>query len=225
MADEPTTAQMHSTDSEPCGSCGYPLAIDQRYCLNCGRRRGEARVDYAPFIGAAGGVSQADPAPAPVAPAPLASPPRETSPLVAVAGIALLGLMLLVGVLIGRGDGSGTEMAAAPPPTVVTVGEGDAQVADAAAGAADDAAAKKDASAGGNGGSDSKTAGSSDAEEGSTENPVTASRDELEQLENSSGDDYEEASQNLPDTIAIPGEAPPKDDEAPGGGTSATVIK
>ena len=31
---------------ELCAGCGVALASDQRYCLNCGWRRGEARVDY-----------------------------------------------------------------------------------------------------------------------------------------------------------------------------------
>ncbi len=36
---------------EPCRSCGAPLAEDQRYCLNCGRRRADQRVDYESLLG------------------------------------------------------------------------------------------------------------------------------------------------------------------------------
>ena len=29
-----------------CPSCGAALADDQRYCLNCGQRQGEPRLDF-----------------------------------------------------------------------------------------------------------------------------------------------------------------------------------
>lgn len=94
---------------EPCAECGAPLAADQRYCINCGRRRGEPRV--------AAEAPQA--APAPAAPPPSdAGRPNDVSPLGAVLGVALLGGMLLIGVLIGRGD-SGDDQAT----TTFQVGE------------------------------------------------------------------------------------------------------
>ncbi|MCW3023805.1 MAG: zinc ribbon protein, partial [Conexibacter sp.] len=33
-------------DGEPCPACGAPLAGDQRYCLHCGTRRPEARLEF-----------------------------------------------------------------------------------------------------------------------------------------------------------------------------------
>jgi hypothetical protein len=30
----------------PCRTCGSPLAADQRYCLQCGARRAEARLPF-----------------------------------------------------------------------------------------------------------------------------------------------------------------------------------
>ena len=33
-------------EGDTCEQCGSVLATDQRYCLNCGWRRGESRVDY-----------------------------------------------------------------------------------------------------------------------------------------------------------------------------------
>ena len=33
-------------EGERCTGCGVPLAEDQRYCLNCGGRRGNARVPF-----------------------------------------------------------------------------------------------------------------------------------------------------------------------------------
>src|ERR1700750_2531770 len=32
--------------ADSCPECGSGMAADQRYCLNCGWRRGGARVDY-----------------------------------------------------------------------------------------------------------------------------------------------------------------------------------
>jgi hypothetical protein len=83
---------------EPCAHCGAPLLADQRYCLNCGTRRGEPRVAFADYVrnGSAEGVAVRQ-----VTVEPRAS---DVSPLAAVLGIALLGGMLLIGVLLGRGE-------------------------------------------------------------------------------------------------------------------------
>ena len=105
---------------EPCEQCGAPLAADQRYCLNCGRRRGGPRVDYRRE-----GIGDAGASPPPAADSPVTPEPepageargqRDYAPLAAVGGIAVLGLMLLIGVLIGKGDGW---TAPAPAPVVV----------------------------------------------------------------------------------------------------------
>ena len=93
---------------EPCEECGSPLAADQRYCLNCGRRRGGPRVDYRQLHG---GPAEARGSGRRAAGRPLGEPgrrgrsqQRDYAPLAAVGGIAVLGLMLLVGVLIGKGN-------------------------------------------------------------------------------------------------------------------------
>ena len=39
-------------EGEVCSSCGSPLAIDQRYCLNCGTARAEPRLDFHEHVGA-----------------------------------------------------------------------------------------------------------------------------------------------------------------------------
>ena len=46
MASTTETIELPSLgeDGEPCDPCGAPLAADQRYCLECGARRGEPRV-------------------------------------------------------------------------------------------------------------------------------------------------------------------------------------
>jgi hypothetical protein len=97
-------------NGEPCAGCGTPLAADQRYCLNCGRRRGGPRVAYEAYLSAKSPNGE----PPASAPAPRAN---DVSPLGAVLGVALLGGMLLIGVLLGRGS----DDPAQPQAPVVTV--------------------------------------------------------------------------------------------------------
>ncbi|HEX5989433.1 MAG TPA: zinc ribbon domain-containing protein [Solirubrobacterales bacterium] len=206
-----------------CPSCGAALADDQRYCLNCGRRQGEPRVDFrrhletedaatkgpTPVAGAAGAPAEA-PEPAPQ------KPQRDYAPLAAAGGIAVLGIMLLIGVLIGRGTGNSNDSAAAPQ--VVTVG----------AAPADGGAKEAESSAGGQ--SKKKTAGGRSAKKKNaatdktdTGNAPVASEQQLEALQGKTGQEYAEESAKLPDEIATPGKAPPTDNKAPGGGTGGGV--
>jgi hypothetical protein len=94
-------------EGDTCEQCGSALATDQRYCLNCGRRRGESRVDYETRLN--GGV-------VPTANgAAVAAPPsnQQWSPAFAILAIALLGVMLLLGVLIGKKGNDNTQTVAA----------------------------------------------------------------------------------------------------------------
>lgn len=219
---------------EPCRECGARLAADQRYCLNCGRRRGEPRLDFRRYRGGAEALangragangetpSATEVAPATVpssaAPPPEQRPQRDYTPLAAAGGIAVLGLMLLVGVLIGRGDGN---QVTAPPPQVVRVqgGEGAATSEDEGALGDFGAAAKKAKEKGASKGGAAKTAAKAPPPE------ITASDSELEALQGKSPQEYSEASAKLPDEIATPGEAPPVDSKAPGGGSEGTAIE
>ncbi|MGD9734901.1 MAG: hypothetical protein AB7V58_04725 [Solirubrobacterales bacterium] len=116
-----------SSAGDACPSCGARMALDQRYCLNCGNRRGDPRL---PFMDAVVFMEAAkhprdDPAAAAAAAPP---PPPQKSGLspgtTLIAGIATLILAVGVGVLIGRsGDSSGTPVAS-PKPTVIQVGGG-----------------------------------------------------------------------------------------------------
>ena len=60
-----TTQDIHAptlgAQGEPCTSCGAPLAGDQRYCLECGARRTQARVPFRDIL-ATGGAPPAGPA-------------------------------------------------------------------------------------------------------------------------------------------------------------------
>ena len=100
-------------EGDACAQCGSALATDQRYCLNCGWRRGDPRVDFATQVG-----NGAQPA------APPTTPPRasglQQSPIFAIGAIAVLGVMLLLGVLIGKDDNGGTQTVAAAAPTTTT---------------------------------------------------------------------------------------------------------
>ena len=211
---------------EPCQGCGAPLAADQRYCLNCGQRRGGPRVDYRRHMGAS-------PAQAPrqepqvvgegTSPSAPRKAERDYAPLAAVGGVAVLGLMLLVGVLIGKGTGT---TSSAPAPIVRVGGAGGSTTASADSGKP--GATSKKASAGGSakagakqvkGGLAGSAAGKSDA-------TVQASTQDLNGLSSQSGSSYEQQSKKLPDKIATPGKPPPVDtSKPPGGGSGATVIK
>jgi hypothetical protein len=203
--------------ADTCEQCGAPLADDQRYCLECGQRHGGARVDYRHYMAA----SSQSPAPPAGEPAPPATPgepekpQRDFAPLAAVGGIAVLGLMLLVGVLIGKGN---SDTAAAPAPQVVRVQGGEAE------GAAKSTTSSKSGS-GGLGGGAKKAKGSGGGT--NTGNAVKASEGDLEELGNTSGEDYVKQSENLPNEIATPGKPPPIDKSTPPGGGEggAEVIK
>lgn len=218
---------------EPCGGCGVPLAADQRYCLNCGRRRSGPRVDYRTYLIPEENGAQAPPPPAPPAPAPDGvdpdppKPERDYAPLAAVGGIALLGLMLLVGVLIGKGGGEPSGQ----PTQVIRVGGGaeTASTADTAPeGSAPAKAAKGSGKKAKGGGTEAKAVAGGLTGEAArqAEGTVAASKDDLEALEQTSGEDYEDTVKKLPDKIATPGAPPPIDkSKAPGGGEGGTTIE
>ena len=223
-------------EGDRCSACRAPLAIDQRYCLQCGQRRGARRVDFAELLPldetsgsahGAGSAAAAPPAAGQVAPVQSAGGSGPWTPLAVVASVATLGLMLLVGVMIGKDDDP-TTVAAAPAaaPAVASTDAGGA----AAAGGSDAAGG-----GGAGGGGDTKTASDKGGDKGgggdktvpASQAPGAQELDEgdLEALENATGDDAADASNDLPDTVATPGEPPPTDNEEPGAGTDAHVIK
>jgi len=104
-----------------CATCGAPLASDQRYCVQCGERRGKARFP----------VTAPSPAPANAQAAAPAQPPeqrqrRVPSGATLVAGIATLLLAMGVGVEIGRSgsNNASNQRASQPAVQVVTVAGG-----------------------------------------------------------------------------------------------------
>jgi len=112
----PVTAEL-----EACGSCGAPMASDQRYCLECGRRRGDPRLPFMDAVVLMEAVKQARQPPLPQPPKRRRSGISPNAAL--ITGIGTLLLALGIGVLIGH---SGTREVAqtAAAPQVITVGGG-----------------------------------------------------------------------------------------------------
>jgi hypothetical protein len=100
---------------DTCTGCGARLAAEQRYCVECGERRGQSRL---PFADALGQRAQAAPPP----------PPRKSHRLTAngalIAGIGTLILALGVGVLIGRSGNNNSSTKAAAPQVIHVTGGG-----------------------------------------------------------------------------------------------------
>lgn len=112
-SDAPTQQISLTAVSDRCGNCGAPLASDQRYCINCGERRGPPRFTLA--------------APAPdtqttTTRAPLHSRRLRTSAgMNLIAGVATLLIAMGVGVLIGHNN-SPSQQAAKTQTSVINVG-------------------------------------------------------------------------------------------------------
>jgi hypothetical protein len=147
-ATQPTThIQSAATQSgDQCASCGVPLALDQRYCLECGQRRGDPRLPFMDAVVLMDAVKRPAQAPPP--------PPKKKrsgiSPNAAlITGVGTLLLALGIGVLIGR---SGHQVAAqtAAAPQVITVNGG-------GGGEASSEASKGKATTGGGAASKAKT--------------------------------------------------------------------
>jgi hypothetical protein len=117
---------------EPCSVCGAPLAGDQRYCLNCGERRADARI---PFMDILRSVGAAPPPAEPAAPPAPPPPERGGFSLTPVAaGIFVICLVLVAGLgfLIGRDGQKQPKPVAQKAPVVnVTAGTGGGQAAQA----------------------------------------------------------------------------------------------
>jgi hypothetical protein len=125
-----------------CPACSAALAPDQRYCLNCGHRLTEPRVDYRGALGLAGtreavGSTRSAPAGRP------ATGHDQRSVLVTLVAVGAIVLALGVGVVLGRGSGTSGGKA-----TVVTVAGGPAAPAASTASGGSATAAGANANAG-----------------------------------------------------------------------------
>jgi len=114
--DAPTAVQpaLATVAGDQCTSCGAPLAPDQRYCVQCGQRRGQSRLPVAQ--------------PVAVRAERVVSHGTRFSRFgvntALIAGVGTLLLAMGVGVLIGRSGQKASPSRAAAPVQVVTVGGG-----------------------------------------------------------------------------------------------------
>jgi hypothetical protein len=199
----------------PCRTCGAPLAADQRYCLQCGTRRAEARLPFLEIL-----KGQAPQGTAPRA-ASLAPPPgqhgalgRVSANAVAIAGVACLVLALGVGVLIG-GMNDGEAPAAAPAQIIRVGGATGAPAAAAPTTTAPPATTT------------STTAGDAPARRTSASRKASESKaagSTVRDLGRSSGGDYARRSARLPDVVGTGGRLPPKRAGTIGAGSDVESI-
>lgn len=106
---------VHIPDNiEPCAACRAPLAPDQRYCLQCGERRGEPRVDFERELGLA-----PDPAPVPAMAAAVETTRSQRPARLIAAGLAAA--TIAIGALAGAaiGPSSSPSLAASATPAVL----------------------------------------------------------------------------------------------------------
>ena len=206
----------------PCRRCGAPLAADQRYCLQCGTRRAEARLPFLDILASQvpGPTTASATSTTTVQRGPAGRLGRLSTNAAAVAGIACLILALGVGVLIG-GLGA-DDSAAGGTPQVISVG-GAAPAAAAAPTTAAPAATETtapDASA-------AKTAKSKATKKRAASSSTSkATNSTVKQLDSTSGSDYTKKAAKLPKQVGTGGKAPPKDTsgKAIGGGSDVQEI-
>ncbi|CAB4953637.1 unannotated protein [freshwater metagenome] len=194
-----------------CGSCGAPMATDQRYCLSCGARRQHARLPFQDVGAPSGPVQQMGVSPALWAPPGGTSSGPQTSTLLAALACVLLAFG--VGVLVG-GDGDGGSQqpivlggapaasAAAPTPTTTT--EATASAEDPAAEEEVDASSEKTQKI------DKAGLNAEEKEEATELEKVPAAVPKAKKIDDQTKKDLEsddpdkarEASQNLPDAVS-----------------------
>ena len=204
----------------PCRTCGAPLAEDQRYCLECGTRRAEARLPFLDVLARqvpAAAVTETMTVARRRGPAWLTD---MSSSSTVVAGVACLLLALGVGVLIG-GWGNG-DSATAGPPQVISVGGGALAPAAAAPPATTATPASTTAP-------DTTAAASKNKKKSSSSSSSSGSKatnSTVKSLDGTSGTDYSKKSSKLPKTLGTGGKAPPVDKSGTkiGAGSDVTSI-
>jgi hypothetical protein len=100
MPAAPELASLGATaGGDHCANCDAPMAADQRYCLECGERRGQAR--FAAPVAATSTRTVTETRGRPIG-------SRWSPGATLIAGVATLLLALGIGVLIGRAGNSGS---------------------------------------------------------------------------------------------------------------------
>lgn len=198
----------------PCRTCGAPLAADQRYCLQCGTRRAEARLPFLEILKgqAPGPARRSHVAPLAAAPQHGGGLGRVSANAVAIAGVACLVLALGVGVLIGNMNDN--EAPAAAPAQIIRVGAvGATPTAEPAAAAPAATSTPDDAAPPERRPTARRRAAASKATNAT-----------VKDLGRSSGGDYAKRSARLPDTVGTGGRLPPKRAGTIGAGSDVESI-
>jgi hypothetical protein len=206
----------------PCRTCGAPLAADQRYCLNCGNRRAEARLAFLDVLAQQVPAAAATETTTTTRRGPHGLFGRMSTNAAAVAGVACLVLALGVGVLIG---GLGSDDAPASSPQIITVG-GAAPAAAPAASTSAPATTETTLDTSTDSSSSSKGKSSKKDSSASSSSGSKATNSAVKNLDSSSGSDYSKKSAKLPKQVGTGGKAPPKDTsgKAIGGGSDVQEI-
>jgi hypothetical protein len=251
MADQPA-ATAGGPGPEPCRDCRAPLVPGQRYCLYCGARVPEARLEFLDVL--VQDIAGVGPAPEAAAAAGGAPPVvvassasrgggvngwlRHNAPVLGLTGI-ILGT-LLIGLLIGHWATSGSDHAPSQAAAPVVRVEQPAAAAAPASGTATTDAAAADAGSGSGSGSDSgDAAGSGKSSAKAAKKDASAAKDAAAKdtakapagavnTQDLAGQDKEKAiekaaKQGKPIATGD-GKLPPTDDKAPAGGAGFDVI-
>jgi hypothetical protein len=191
---------------EPCEECGAPLDPQQRYCVNCGARRGNGANPASRYFAA---MSKRARRP------PLRPPAKSGSGnrAAAVGFFALLPIAVAIGVVVGRSGNDGENEA-----LLEALRNQPAAVAGTTAGATT-AAANAGNKAGGKGAKKSTKGGGKVVAQTSngTVHQVTGYKPPQKKIEEDTrlveanpkqtGDSYIKAQQNLPDVIVVGGDS------------------
>ena len=107
------------------------MAADQRYCLECGLRRGDPRLPFMDAVVFMDAMRRSAAATQPSSSPPPERRSRMTANASLIAGVATLVLAIGVGVMIGQSGDNGSSVASAPAPQIIKVGGGGEETATA----------------------------------------------------------------------------------------------
>jgi hypothetical protein len=201
---------------EPCEECGAPLDSQQRYCVNCGARRGNGANPASRYFAAMSKRARRPPV----------RPPAKDgsgSRAAAVAFFALLPIAVAIGVVVGRSGGNGGENEALlealrnRPAAVAGTSAGTAATTANAAGKGKARKAAQSTKGGGKVVAETSN-GAVHQVTGYKPPPKKVEEDTrlVESNPEQTGSNYIKAQQNLPDVIVVGGD-PSAAPAAPGG--------
>lgn len=214
------------TGYEPCEECGSPLDAQQRYCVECGARRGNGANPASRYFATMSKRARR----------PVTGPPKRppASRAAAVGFFALLPIAVALGVVVGRSDSGGSDEAA----LLKALKNSETQATTATAGAATNqptaATAKTSPKAKKASAKKSKAEKKLENEGGKvvakTKNgtvhqvtgykPTKKKEEEdtkiVEENPEQTGENYIKAQQNLPDVVVVGGEGGGSEGSTPG---------